>query len=253
MTKLDEFLIETGFNKSKKFGEGIKIGIIDTGVSASAIASYKSIIEYDKVVGKPTENLFDASGHGTGLFKAIEKIVPNAQFCIVKALDDYGYADVKSVYKALILCKHNNVDIVVMSFSSKSQLNVSVQELLDSMINDCKIIMTSSLGNDDKNIKTYPSGYEGILSVGAVDSDLVTRYPKSTFRTDTDAVAIGKTEEVDVDGTSLANAIFAGQIALLLSDEQITKENYRENLPLFYSLEGARKLNLGLGYLRKIE
>lgn len=244
---LDLYLKETGFNRNN--GDGIGIAIIDTGCN---IVNDNIKLQFNSI--KMDNDVYDYKGHGTAIYEIINSISPKSSFYIMKGLDDYGNGSMLSLYECLIRCRDNdNIDIICMSFSSFNELSSTTKRALDGCISKGKLIF-SSIGNDSRNVLTYPSSIEGVYSVGGLNKELDDKYETSNFRTDTDFVALGDNIYANNEvrnGTSFANAIVIGQISEIISDYDIDISDFKEYNISNHFKKTHRELNTAYGSLYK--
>lgn len=244
---LDSYLEHTGFNRNN--GSGVGIAIIDTGCN---IVKENILLQYNAFKGD--NDVYDYKGHGTAIYEIIDSIVPQSKFYIMKGLDDYGNGNMLSIYQCLIRCRDNdNINIICMSFSSFRELSITAKKALKECINKGKLIF-ASIGNDNRNVETYPSSIDGVYKVGGLDSELSDKYLTSNFRSDTDFVALGENifanNEIR-DGTSFANAIVVGQVSEMISDKIIDINDFKNYDISKHFKKKYKELNTAYGSLYK--
>jgi len=227
------------------YGNGIKIAVLDSGVNVceglkdSVISGY-NVINY-------SDDVSDNIGHGTVVCGIISNSADNessvgisqkATVVPIKCFDKNYTTKVDKIAEALEYVI-DNVDckIINMSFGLngnsaylKSKINSALQK---------GIIVVAAVGNGGSNTLRYPAAYDGVIGVGAVDSEYswcdFSQHNKSV-----DVVAPGK--DIDViktndyakgSGTSFAVPHIAAAAALALSiDSEMTPENFFELLQI---------------------
>lgn len=247
---LQDYIKRTGFENPEPVGKNI--AILDSGFNTE-----NNNVKFKFNAFTKTDDVTDKRGHGTAIYEIINKISPNSNFYLFKALDDFGKGDMLSIYESLIRCRDiDEIDIICMSFSSFSKLSASAHDALIDCLNKKKIVL-SALGNDSSNTVTYPSGIDGVYKVGALSAnDLSQRYRKSNYSPTTNFVALGENIEANGEireGTSFANAIVVGQIAELMAQHQIDKEDFNYELVKQFTNGNVRFMDTAFGELIKPE
>ena len=214
-------------------GKGIKIAIIDTGCSNHSDLN-KNIIGGKNFTTEDNRNELiynDYCGHGThvaGIIGANGKmkgVAPNASLLILKVLEKNGNGNMESLVNAVNYAISQRVDIINMSLGCKADIT-ELQDAIKLAI-DKGIVVVSASGNEgDGNANTneidYPSGYEQVISVGAMDNRrLATTFSNSNCYVDILAPGVNiistaiDNSYVLMDGTSMACPHISGAIALL--------------------------------------
>jgi subtilisin family serine protease len=222
-------------------GKGIGVAVIDTGISPANIdLEYQS--KYFLCDG--ITSIEDTQGHGThcaGLIGAKNKIgnfigvAPDCKLFICKLSENSVLADelTKRYAEAINWCAEQD-DIQVISVSWGNRWGRYVAELqiaIDNAIAKKKII-TCAIGNAPKLVSRsfkYPACLNNTISVGAIPSSIGRLYPFcnnyltcATIGYNLGSYALKGHELEQKTGTSQANAIVAGIIALLLERLQPT-------------------------------
>lgn len=218
---LMNFLEVTGTNKLKEKtnGEGIKIAVLDTGCN---IDNEQIVYRYDFF--DESNSARDNANHGTSIVNIIQTIAPKSEIYIIKILDDVGLGNMANISTGLSLANNLNVDIVCMSLGGWKKFSKTTIKGLQ-LLYKRGIMILSAVGNNNSNDIYYPSKYNEVLSVGGLSTDLNIRWKNSNYCRETDIVALAEdVESIDnelnktiVNGTSFANAIVVGQIALMKS------------------------------------
>lgn len=233
-------------------GNGITVGIVDTGIEENECITRSRIIKFIDFVNN-NHMPYDDNGHGTnvagviGANCALKGISPNSNFVVLKVLDDKGNSDVDTFRKAIEWLVENsqryNIKIVNISAGIDSSLN-SVFEI-DTMLKELmrmRVFIIAAAGNNTDNKKTilFPGSSRNVWTIGSIKTNL-------TYSMDDDIVASfssGKVlyedskkpdfltlgvdiSTVDVDGnivyrsgTSFSTAIVSGVVAQLLQKNQ---------------------------------
>ncbi|MCR5665355.1 MAG: S8 family serine peptidase [Eubacterium sp.] len=200
-------------------GEGVKIAVIDSGLTYSHDdIDYDNIAtgyDYDNDVELTSENLYDDDGHGTAVTSILQAISDNgkgisgllSQATIVplKVTPVYKVTSESNIEKSkassetvaqIIKDAVDTYDVDVITTSMQIYDTDALEEAVDYAADNGVIIVgaagnsstSSSTGEDDY---VYPAAYDNVISVGAVDSDMVVR--TNSQKNDTlDVVAPGE-------------------------------------------------------------
>ncbi|HJV44226.1 MAG TPA: S8 family peptidase [Bacillota bacterium] len=161
---------------SNSQGQGIKIGIIDTGIDATHPdlrgRMFGGINTADK-----TSPFVDPNGHGThiaGIIAAINNhfgvvgVAPLSHLYSIKAFRADGTALLTDLADAIHWAMNENIQILNMSFGS-SETSVTLQKALQAALRH-GVIMVASAGNNGKTVD-YPAKYSEVFAVGAIQSN----------------------------------------------------------------------------------
>ena len=167
------------FGEKGRYGEGITIAIIDTGVDINhpdlkdrivGVKNFTSDDKYDK------GNVSDYVGHGTsvaGIIASSGKITgvaPKCNLLILKALTRSGGKTVW-VTDAINYAISQGVDIISMSLGSTNR-DANMYMAIKKAINKNIMVVCACGNNGDNNINTdelnYPASYNECISVGSI-------------------------------------------------------------------------------------
>lgn len=191
-------------------GEGIKIAVIDSGLSLPHNDLNININNcIDKSLSKKN-GIHDITGHGThctGIIKALGNNIKGIAydsilyFCKVRS-DEYGL-DLFALKDGIEWAISKKVDIISISIG-KAKDSANIQPLFQEAIS-MNIIPICAGGNYDKTIRTYdtilyPAKYPECISVGAID-----QYKNATTGTLTSKNLTIGAPGTDINSTFLNN------------------------------------------------
>ena len=247
--KISEAIIEIKADKLWDYttGKGIKIAILDSGISPHddlKIAGGISFVSNDYT---------DYLSHGTEIAgiisallneKGIAGVAPEASIYAVKIANGKE-GNLSSAAKGFNWAIDNNMSIITMSFG----FNTYSQIFKDLVTEAYKkgIILVSAAGNDGVNGVLYPAKYEEVIAVGSIDKDNA----KASFSnygpelelvapgTNINTTAIGNGYAI-AEGTSYSTAYVTG-VAGLLKAYNLSWDNTK-----IRSLLHSNALDLGI-------
>lgn len=189
-------------------GEGIKIGIIDSGIDythgdlnvVNGINFVEDSMDYS-----------DDFGHGTavaGIIGALENsegiigVAPQSELYAIKVLDSIGNGFISDVVSGIEWAIRNELDIVNLSLSTNSDSKTLSKAVKTADKNG--ILLVSSAGNEGYHSKgniTYPGAYKSVIAVGAIDNNNL----RTSFS------SVGKELEIMAPGASIYSTSINGQ------------------------------------------
>lgn len=116
-------------------------------------------------------------------------VAPNAQFLPV-TVGKGRQLETKTIVEGIYYAGARGVDVINMSFGSNVPTDVMAQAITEEQQQNPSLVFVASAGNEKTNQVGFPSGYKGVISVGATN---LTGYraPYSNFGAGLDVVAPG--------------------------------------------------------------
>lgn len=152
-------------------GAGVKIAVIDTGISRDHFELKERIKgRVDFVQGRQ-------NGHGThvaGIIVAamnqrgIVGVSPESDIYDVRAFDEEGKSSLSTILRAINWAVVNEMDIINMSFGMPRHSEALARIIKKA--SDRGITMVASAGNNGGEVE-YPARYDGVIGVSAIDQN----------------------------------------------------------------------------------
>lgn len=218
------FYEDLGINYFHQFtkGEEVKVAVMDSFIKVDHPEFVGKEIEQYSYIDSNKENY-----HGTAVSSLIVGntlgIAPLADLIHYEMLSD-AYGTGRSWDKSISSATRNNVDVLCMSIGTKSILSLSMEQALYNLKVKGTIICAPA-GNEGKVVIREPANNKNVLSVGGTDGN---GNISSISNRSIDLNLLAPCENIKVaniddelyfykTGTSFANAIMVGQIALIKS------------------------------------
>lgn len=205
-------------------GEGVMVGILDSGIQAHSFFDDAYIVHIDLAGGGVAG---DGAGHGTSVASIItgrEGIAPDTELFVVRVLDDEGLGNSYHVAEGIMQAVDMGVEIINMSlgvYQDTVLLRQAVQ-----YAHERGVIMVAAAGNDGYAGLSYPAAYSEVLAVTAVDAcGQQAVFPNQSDEIDFAAPGVGVlTAKEDFgttlfSGTSAAAPFVSGTLASLMTGE----------------------------------
>lgn len=211
-------------------GEGIKVGIIDTGVCTTHPDLKNRIKDGMNFTSEDKGSICDYSGHGThiaGIVAAerngsgVVGVAPKAELYIAKAFDKSGKTSYPAIEKSLMYLADRGVDVINMSFSSPNA-SPRYSEAVRA-IKRMGITMICAAGNEGAGSNMgYPASFEQTIAVSAVDINKhIAEFNSKGSAAEIAAAGINiystylDNGYATLSGTSMATPIITGAVAIL--------------------------------------
>ncbi len=210
-------------------GQGIKVGIIDTGISNNhpdLLANVKGGV--NTINSRRSWN--DDNGHGThvaGTVAAVNNTVgvvgvgPQVSLYAIKVLNASGSGYLSDVIEGLDWAIQNKMQVVNMSLGAVSD----VQSFHDAVerVNNAGITQVAAAGNSGGSVG-YPAAYSEVMAVSATDqNNVIASWSSRGAEVDLAAPGVSiystykGTGYATLSGTSMATPHVTGSAALVLS------------------------------------
>jgi subtilisin family serine protease len=205
-------------------GEGIIVGILDSGIQAHTLFEDVYIVHIDLEGGGLAG---PGAAHGTSVASIItgrEGIAPHAELFVVRVLNDEGLGNSYHVAEGIVQAVDMGVKVINMSlgvYQDTTLLRQAVQ-----YAHERGVIMVAAAGNDAYTRIPYPAAYSEVLAVTAVDAaGQQAVFPNQSKEIDFAAPGVGILTAKDdfgttmFSGTSAAAPFVSGTLASLMTGE----------------------------------
>lgn len=160
----------TGDNS--KWGKGVKVAILDTGVSPHSGFGGKVSSLY--LVPLATD-LTNWNGHGTAVAslvigdgKLTSGVAPGASILSIRIANDDGNSNSMLIAKGIVTAVDSGASIINISLGSYGDSGL-VRNAID-YANQAGVVIVAAAGNEGLNQLAYPAANQGVIAVGAVDA-----------------------------------------------------------------------------------
>lgn len=252
-------------------GEGVRVGVIDTGVDADHPDIKGRIRDCANFSGGSILDIEDDNGHGTHIIGIVGAerngigtigVAPKADIFVAKAFGKDGKTDYPAIEKSIRWLWEKNVDVINMSFSS--QFTSPRYRLLIRETHDRGISVICAAGNEGElgsNTIGYPANFAETVAVSAVDINKNIAEFSSRGKA-AEICAAGKDVYstylnggyATLSGTSMACPIITGAVALLQAKgyarygRRLKPEEIRLLLNIYTENPGVHGRDLSYGY-----
>lgn len=169
-------------------GLGVKIAIIDSGLTPNAPVSLDYALPYGydfvggtgKLAGVPIDSGdgFDNNGlngndegvgHGTFVASLISRVAPSARHLHIKVLDDEGECFLSDVIGALEVCIAEHAHVVNISLTPSAPTGTLSYAI--SVVRENGAIIVASAGNNGLSVNPFAGSEPSLIQVGATMPD----------------------------------------------------------------------------------
>jgi serine protease len=231
--KPDFIYLEEGWDINQGGDSSVVIAVLDTGVAYEeyAVPSYEQsevsggtyhqapelsdvtfVSPYDFIHSDSHPN--DQHGHGTHVTGTLAQdtdngfgvagVAFNCRVMPVQVLDWEGYSQGWSVADGIDWARTHSADVINMSLGGYGYDSVMHQACIDAY--NAGIVLAGAAGNDDTTTTHYPSGFDEVICVGAVDYDGDRAY-YSNYGSDQELMAPGGDVTVDHSGDGYGDGV----------------------------------------------
>ena len=222
-------------------GQGVKIGILDSGIDASVIGG--SALFPGMVVGSnfitPGASPVDdtAVGHGTVVAGIVQAAAPQATLLISKVFSASGGGGEAHVGQGLREAALGGAKVVNISAGSSVQSRGMLNLL--NLVQQAGIIIVAAVGNDGNSVRQFPAAHVGAIAVGNTDSNDI-RHPSSNFGFWVNIAAPGSSllGNTALTGSSFSAPWVSGTVAMMLAkygamtETEVRNQLFRTALPI---------------------
>jgi hypothetical protein len=241
------------------WGKGVKIAILDSGVSAHS-AFAKGRVQYIDI-GQGLTGTGDADGHGTavaalagGTAAGATGVAPASDLLSIRVTNAEGTSDMFTLAQGIQAAVDAGAKVINISLGAYNDSTV-----LSRMIEyaDSKgAIIVASAGNDTASQLTWPAADPRVISVGAVDAlGQQASFSNSGEGLTSTAPGLGLNtawpgeQIVSFDGTSGSAPLMSGAIAAVMSmNPNLTARQAAELLTTYSADAGAPGQDPQFGY-----
>lgn len=224
-------------------GDGVKVGVIDTGADLGHPDLRPNLRGGINLVrrGRPP---WDDTGHGThvtGIIAAAKNglgvvgVAPRAHLYVVKAFDAWGYGRLSAVLEGLQWCVEQKMQVINLSFGMTRESMALARAVGKAYA--AGVVMVAAAGNLGRaDSVVFPARYPEVIAVSALSKDgKLAAF--SSFGPEVDLIAPG--EEIlstsirgyrRMSGTSMAAPHVSGIVALCLELRRMEPKEVRQLL-----------------------
>lgn len=211
-------------------GEGVKVGVIDSGVDVSH-PDLRGSVEAGEDFSRASsgDSLSDTDGHGTSMASLIaghgqiKGVAPAAKIVSIKVSDGFSSSST-AIGQAITWASEHGIRIVSIS-SGHDSTDLVLQQAISKARSKGMIIVAAAGNKPKASAVQYPAAYEGVVAVGGVDKNGVLSKasvtgPQLVLSAPSDSLSTAyrdKRRAVST-GTSNSAALVAGAAALILAE-----------------------------------
>lgn len=239
-----------------EWGRGVKVAVLDTGVTDHQVFKATQVTHYDLVNDGQTPN-----GHGTAMASLIAGqdaydggVAPASQLLDIRVADVNGESNTALVAEGIMKAVDEGAQVINISLGTTGDATM-LKNAIDYAL-DRGVVVVAAAGNEQQTTLAYPAGYEGVISVGAVDAnDQQAYFSNSGENLSISAPGVGivsaysDNRMVVSNGTSQATAITTGTVSMMLG-WGYASQNIAEIISQNARSTGAPKNQVGAGVVQ---
>jgi minor extracellular protease Epr len=199
--------------QSSYTGKGIKIAVLDTGISTHedleiaggvSMTSYTNVYKDDNGHGTHVAGIIGAKNNGYGSVG----VAPDANLYAVKVLDKSGAGYLSDILAGIDWAITNKMDIINLSLGVTGDSRALRKAIENAEKNG--ILVVASAGNSGREDGSgdsieYPARYDSVIGVGAIDQE----HLRASFS------ATGSTMDVTAPGVKILSTYLNNQYAIM--------------------------------------
>lgn len=238
------------------WGNGVKVAVLDTGVTDHEVFKNTRVTHYDLVNDGQTPN-----GHGTAMASLIAGtdandggVAPGSELLDIRVADVNGESNTALVAQGIMQAVDDGAEVINISLGTSGDSAMLRKAIEYAQAHG--VVVVAAAGNEQQTTLSYPAGYEGVISVGAVDANHEQAYfSNSGENLFISAPGVGivsaysDNRMVVSNGTSQATAITSGTVSTMLS-WGYTPQNVAQALASSALSTGAPKSQVGAGVVQ---
>lgn len=224
-------------------GEGVRVGIIDTGVDLNHPDLKDNVKEVCGVLD--CKNIIDDNGHGShvaGTIAALDNdigvvgVAPKVDLYPVKAFNKSGRGNISNVIDALNWCIEKKVQVVNMSFGFTNNSMALERAIKEAYRQNIVLVAAAGNSGGDDSVM-YPAKYPEVIAVAASNSGNKAAW-FSSGGPEVDVIAPGAGIPStykdggykSMSGTSMASPHVTAACALILAKSNMSPAKVKEVL-----------------------
>ncbi|MDD5571978.1 MAG: S8 family serine peptidase [Bacteroidales bacterium] len=141
-------------------------GFVDDYKGCHTVFSYNNYPWDDYGHGTNVASIIGATGNNGIGYAGIDW---NCKLMIIKALTLDGVGYNSEISEAIYYAVDNGANVINMSLGSKEDATIVADAVKYAVSHN--VVIVAAMGNENKDMKGYPAAYDGVIAVGATNSD----------------------------------------------------------------------------------